>query len=66
VSASAKRRSDARAVVASWVRSERMQAMRTRNGSRVLSAIAASAVGFHVGAVVRSFRMTAAMSTACP
>ena len=50
VAASAKRRSDAGPVVVSWVRSDRMQAIRTRNGSPSRSAMTASAVGFHVGA----------------
>ena len=53
-------------VVVSWVRSDRMQATSTRNGSRSCSAMSASAVRFQRGRVRRSRRMTPAMSTACP
>ncbi len=66
VAASAKRRSDAGPVVVSWVRSDRMQAIRTRNGSPSRVAMTASAVGFHVGAVRRSPRITASIATPRP
>ena len=46
VAASANRRSDAGPVVVSWVRSDRMQAISTRKGSRSRAATTASAVGF--------------------
>jgi hypothetical protein len=62
VEATANRRAAAGPVVVSCVRSDRMQAMRTRNGSP-WSANWASAVGFQPGRVRRSRRMTAAMST---
>jgi hypothetical protein len=65
VSATAKSRAAAGPVVVSCVRSERMQAMRTLNGSPVVPASSASAVGFHAGRVRRSRRMTSAIAT-CP
>ncbi len=64
VEATANRRAAAGPVVVSCVRRERMQAMRTRNGSP-WPANSASAAGFQAGRVRRSRRMTAAMST-CP
>src|SRR5262245_45386450 len=64
VAASAKRRSDAGPVVVSWVRSDRMQAIKTRKGSRSRSATTASAVGFQRGALRRSRRITASIATA--
>ncbi|OLD75615.1 MAG: hypothetical protein AUG87_12395 [Candidatus Rokubacteria bacterium 13_1_20CM_4_70_14] len=63
VSATAKSRSEAGPVVVSWVRSDRMHAMRTRKGSRLRSAMSARAVGFHRGAVDRRRRMTSAIAT---
>ena len=65
VAATAKRRAAAGPVVVSCVRSDRMQAMRTRKGSPVVSASSASAVGFQAGRVRRSRRMTSAIAT-CP
>src|SRR5881397_2070128 len=53
VSAAAKSRSEAGPVVVSWVLSDRMHAIRTRKGSRLRSAMTASAVGFHRGDVRR-------------
>ena len=61
--ATANKRSDAGPVVVSWVRSERMQAIRTRNGSRSRSASAASAVGFQRGAFRWSRRITTPIAT---
>ncbi len=65
VDATANSRAAAGPVVVSWVRSDRMQAMSTRNGSPVLSATSASAVGFQADRVRRSRRMTSAIAT-CP
>src|SRR4029453_2382116 len=62
VSATAKSRAAAGPVVVSWVRSDRMQAISTRNGSPA-SANSASAVGFQACRVRRSRRITSAMST---
>src|SRR5678816_2991390 len=63
VSATAKSRAAAGPVVVSWVRSDRMQAMSTRNGSPA-SANSANAVGFQACRVRRSRRITSTMSTA--
>ena len=65
VAATANSRSDAGPVVVSWVRSERMQAIRTRNGSRARSATIASAVGFQRGAFRRRRRITAPIASSC-
>jgi hypothetical protein len=65
VAASANRRAAAGPVVVSCVRSERMQATRTRKGSPVVSASSESAVGCQRGRVRRSRRMTSAIAT-CP
>ena len=64
VDATANSRAAAGPVVVSCVRSDRMQAMRTRKGSPS-SANSASAVGFQADRVRRSRRITPAMST-CP
>ena len=63
VAATANSRSEAGPVVVSWVRSDRMQAIRTRNGSRSRSATTASAVGFQCGRLPRSRRITAPIAT---
>jgi hypothetical protein len=65
VAAAAKRRSAAGPVVVSCVRSERMQAIKTRKGSRSRSAMTARAVGFHRGAVRVRRRMTAPIAISC-